>query len=228
MRIDSVGTAFTSTTSLIASFANSTNTGLQFARLIPRTNTIAGQFNLGVYKTTSAPIVWATNNFVESQTVFIVCRYNFNVTSASDDSVDMWINSDPSTFGAVSPPAPTLSTAASGADIPNIDQFAFRQNTAANTPATITWDELRVGTGWDAVTPPAPPPPPTLSIVLSGSNVIVSWPTNNANGFSLQSEAGFTDPDGWTPVGTLPAVSGTNYTVTVSHTGGQKLFRLKK
>jgi Immunoglobulin domain len=228
MRIDSVGSAFNSVSSLIASFANSTNTGFQFARLIPRTNTVAGQFNLGVYKTTSAPIVWAANTFVEGQTIFIVCRYNFNVTSASDDTVDMWINPDPSSFGAVSPPAPTLSTVASGADIPNIDQFAFRQNTAANTPAAITWDELRVGTGWDVVTPPAPPAAPSLSITLSSASVIVAWPTNNSAGFSLQSEAGFTDPDGWTPVGTLPVINGTNYTVTVGHSGSQKLFRLIK
>ena len=228
MRVDSVGTAFTSTASLIASFANSTNTGMQFARLIPRTNTIPGQFNLGVYKTGSAPVVWATNNFVEGQTIFIVCRYNFNAVSASDDTVDMWINPDASTFGEVSPPAPTLSTVASGTDIPNIDQFAFRQNTAANTPAAITWDELRVGTGWDAVTPPAPPAAPRLNIILSGANVVLSWWTNNASGFSLQSEAGFSDPDGWTPVGTLPTLNGTNYTVTLNHSGGLKLFRLSR
>jgi hypothetical protein len=228
MRIDSVGTAFNSVSSLIASFANSTNTGLQFARLIPRTNTVAGQFNLGVYKTTSAPIVWAPNTFVEGQAIFIVCRYNFNVASASDDTVDLWINPDPSTFGAVSAPVPTLSTAGSGADIPNIDQFAFRQNTAANTPAAITWDELRVGTGWDVVTPPAPPAAPSLTISLSGANIVVAWPTNNSAGFSLQSEAGFSDPDGWTPVGTLPIINGTNYTVTLGHSGSQKLFRLIK
>jgi hypothetical protein len=228
MRIDSVGPAFNSTSSLIASFANSTNTAFQYARLIPRTNTVPGQFNLGTYKTGGSLIAWATNNFVEGETIFIVCRYTFNVTSGTDDSVDMWINPNPSTFGSINPPPSTLSAATSGNDIPFIDQFAFRQNTAANTPAALTYDELRVGTGWDVVTPPLPPAAPSLSITLSGASAIVAWPTNNSSGFSLQSEAGFTDPDGWTPVGTLPVISGTNYTVTVNHSGGQKLFRLIK
>jgi hypothetical protein len=227
MRIDSVGTAFTNVSSLIASFAISTNTGLQYARLVPRTNAVPGQFNLGAYKTGGATISWATNDFVEGQTIFIVCRYTFN-PGVSDDTVDVWINPNSSTFGAANPPPPTLSPATSGTDIPFINQFAFRQNTAANTPAAITYDELRVGTGWDVVTPPAPPAAPSMSIALSEANVIISWPTNNSAGFTLQSEAGIGDPDGWTPVGTPPSIRGTNYTVTLSHSGGQKLFRLSK
>ena len=45
--------------------------------------------------------VWAPDDFVEGETLFIVARYTFNPTTTTDDQVDLWINPDPASFGAV-------------------------------------------------------------------------------------------------------------------------------
>ena len=67
-------------------------------------------------------------------------------------------------------------------------------------------------------------PQPTLSIDLSGSNVILSWPTN-ATGYNLQQTAAL-NPSTWTNyVGTVNT-SGTNKTVTLTTPTGRMFFRL--
>lgn len=123
---------------------------------------------------------------------------------------------------------PTLTAIATGTDALQFNQMAFRQNTAANTPADITWDELRVGTGWAAVTPPAAPIAPVLTISRSGTNAVISWPTNNSSGFVLQGISGFNDPDGWTTVTNSATINGADFNVIVPTTGANRFFRLKK
>jgi hypothetical protein len=226
MRVNSVGTAFSSTTSFIAAFINeAANT--QEGRLVPRTNTVPGQYNLGVTKVTSSAAVWATNNFVDGETVFIVCRYVFNLGTTSDDAVAMWINPSPATFGAAIAPTPTLTATLTGTDITSIDRFTFRQNTAANTPANIQYDELRIGTSWEKVTPPAPPAAPALAIVPSAATVMLSWPTNNSDGFNLEANSDLSTTN-WAAVPNSVIVSGTNNTVSLGTTNAARFFRLHK
>lgn len=230
MRIDSVGTLFTSTSSFIAAFDDGGSTTVYGARLMPRTNTIPGQFNLGLGKTASgaASAIWATNDFVEGETIFIVARYTFNPTTTSDDQADLWINPSPADFGGSSPPAPTLTAPLLNTDITVITQFGFRQNSTGNTPAAQTFDEVRVGRTWASVTPVYVPPPPVLSVALSGINALISWPTNNSDGYVLEGIKGFDDADGWLPASEPQVVQGANNTVTVTATNGIKIFRLKK
>ncbi len=67
-------------------------------------------------------------------------------------------------------------------------------------------------------------PQPTLSIALSGANVVLSWPTN-AVGYNLQQTAAL-NPSAWTNyVGTV-TTSGTNRTVTLTTPSGRMFFRL--
>ncbi len=228
MRVDSVGANFTAVNSFIAAFDDGASSTTYEARLVPRTNTIAGQYNLGVAKvgTTLAAQAWATNNFVEGETVFIVCRYSFNPAQTTDDQVDMWIDPSASDFGSATAPPSTLTAPITGNDISAITQFTFRQNTAANTPAAMTFDELRIGRTWASVTPPASV---SLRIALSGNNAVLSWPTNSSPDFVLTSINSLVgDPDGWEPVGTPVVVQGTNNTVTVSASTGRKFYRLAR
>jgi hypothetical protein len=68
--------------------------------------------------------------------------------------------------------------------------------------------------------------PPSLTVLRSGGNVIVSWPTNNSSGAVLQSAGALTGAT-WTNVpGTT--VSGTSYQVTVPVVGSQQYFKLVK
>lgn len=165
LRVDDVGSAFTSTTSFIAAFVQGAST--YGARLMPR-RVDDDTYNLGVTKVSASAAVWAPDNFADGQTLFIVGRYTFNTGSTTDDAVDLWINPSPGSFGAGSPPAPTLTATLTGTDLSLIDQFTFRQNTSGNTPAAMTFDELRIGFTWADVTPVPEP----AAVVLLGLGLL--------------------------------------------------------
>jgi hypothetical protein len=226
MRIDSVGTAFTAVNSFIAALVDPTSPSFYGARLTPRTNTVAGQYNLGVSKINST-VAWATNDFVEGQVLFIVARYTFNTVTTGDDQADLWINPDSSTFGATSAPPSAASAPQAGTDLNLISQFTFRQNSAANTPAAITYDELRIGKTWADVTPPFVTTPNLKIVSNNDGTVTISWPSA-ATGYNLESTANLVPPATWTPSTNTVTVTGTNQTVTVSAGNGNQFFRLKK
>jgi uncharacterized repeat protein (TIGR03803 family) len=68
-------------------------------------------------------------------------------------------------------------------------------------------------------------PPPQLTINLSGTNVILTWPAN-ATGFSLQSTPNLASPAVWTSVSPPPAVVNGQNTVTNPISGIQQFYRL--
>jgi hypothetical protein len=67
---------------------------------------------------------------------------------------------------------------------------------------------------------------PTLSIVQSGSDVIVSWVTN-ATGYTLYSNPSVTSPGTWNLIGP-GAIVGTEYVVTNAITPTPQFYRLQK
>jgi hypothetical protein len=67
---------------------------------------------------------------------------------------------------------------------------------------------------------------PVLTITLSGSNAIVSWPTNDADGLNLQSSSSLNAGMGWTNVPFSQMTVGTNYQVTVPLAGSGQFYRL--
>jgi hypothetical protein len=88
-------------------------------------------------------------------------------------------------------------------------------------------DELRIGTNWASVTPPAAPvTPPLLGIALSGANVVLSWPTASP-GFTLQfTPALISGSNSWTPAAGPTNILGTNYVVTNAVSAGGGFYRL--
>ena len=146
VRINSVGATFTSTTSFIASFVSPS--GTYASRLQIKAAT--GGYQLGVAKAGQSTVFDPTV-YTEGQTLFIVGSYTFD--SVELDLARLWINPSAASFGGATAPDVTLSDSAAGGDLLGISQFTFRQNTAANTPADMTFDELRIGSSWAEVTP---------------------------------------------------------------------------
>jgi uncharacterized repeat protein (TIGR03803 family) len=66
---------------------------------------------------------------------------------------------------------------------------------------------------------------PALTILPSGSNVVLLWPIN-ATGFTLQSTTNLVSPTIWTPVLTLPVIGNGYNAVTNSNSALQQYFRL--
>jgi uncharacterized repeat protein (TIGR03803 family) len=74
-------------------------------------------------------------------------------------------------------------------------------------------------------------PVPQLTIIPSGTNVILSWPTNVAGfsytGYTLQSTTNLVSPVVWTTVSPAPVVVNGQNTVTNPISGAQQFYRLQ-
>ena len=70
-------------------------------------------------------------------------------------------------------------------------------------------------------------PPPKLTITLSGGNVVLSWPTNNASAYVLQGNTNLVGPNWSNIVSTLIITNGA-YTTTVPTTNSPSFYRLKR
>jgi hypothetical protein len=184
----------------------------------------AGGYKLGTSIRGATP-VYAAGDYNVGDTVFVVGRYTFN-PGVNDDVMDIWVNPPVSTFEAAAAPVANISASgtATGGDMSSFDRFFFRGVTTS-IPQKIVADELRVGLTWADVTPlPLPP----LTIVPSGNNIVVFWPTNNTADFMLQSTVNMTPPATWTDITNAITVNGTNKTVTLNNSGSARFFRLMK
>ncbi|HEY5042967.1 MAG TPA: hypothetical protein VIK53_13300, partial [Verrucomicrobiae bacterium] len=70
-------------------------------------------------------------------------------------------------------------------------------------------------------------PAPTLTIVPSGANVILTWPTNAA-GFTLQSTTNLVAPAVWSIVSPGPVIVNGQFAVTNAITGTQQFYQLSQ
>jgi len=115
-----------------------------------------------------------------------------------------------------------------------LGQYAFPSNQVAN--ANSICQTLIVGSrvyALDAnngmvtfnIVPAASSNPPALTIVLSGSNVIVSWPQQGS--YTLQSVANLTSPIGWGDLSTGTPANG-RYVVTNSISSQATFYRLRQ
>jgi uncharacterized repeat protein (TIGR03803 family) len=88
------------------------------------------------------------------------------------------------------------------------------------------------GGSWDNGTVFSVSSAPQLGITPSGSNVILTWPTNLAGfsyaGYTLQSTTNLVPPAVWSPVAAAPALVNGQYTVTNPTSGNQQFYRLSQ
>lgn len=71
------------------------------------------------------------------------------------------------------------------------------------------------------------PDAPFLSVVRSGENLVISWPTNSF-GFVLQETTTLAVSGSWQNSSPAPVVSGTMNILTLPASPGLKFYRLKK
>ncbi len=127
-------------------------------RPTPETTDNPANYNIGVRKNPSTTTVWDTGVYTASENgpvQFAVTSYTFNSGSTSDDTVSLYLNPAPSTFGGTTPATGTILSTSTGNDIASgqIATLMLRQGTQGGAPAGIVFDELRVGTTWADVTP---------------------------------------------------------------------------
>jgi hypothetical protein len=107
-----------------------------------------GAYNLGIHKRANGGSVEtssAIQNLTSGTTYLIVARYR---TESGTDAMDIWVNPASSAFGTTTPPTASF-TSVAGSDT-TADWSALAFLPPAN--AIGTFDELRVGSNWAAVT----------------------------------------------------------------------------
>jgi hypothetical protein len=102
-----------------------------------------------------------------------------------------------------------------------------RDPIAASRPQTLAGGANGYGTVF-GLSSPLPQP----TIILSGTNVILTWPTNvdgfSYAGFTLQSTTNLVSPAVWTTVLPSPVVVNGQNTVTNPISGTQQFYRLSQ
>jgi hypothetical protein len=134
--------------------------------LIHRDADNVSAYNLGVAASAggagNADRVFDTTEFVQDETVFVVVAYQMN-PDVNDDQAFLWLNPNPSTFGASSAPTPTLTSNGSltaANDHGPVASFFLRNNGVE--PDFTLVDDLRVATTWAQVTQLVPEPAAAL------------------------------------------------------------------
>src|SRR5204863_9871732 len=69
---------------------------------------------------------------------------------------------------------------------------------------------------------------PALSMLRTGTDVIVSWPSADTAGFELEQLDNLATPAGWTINASTVTDDGTNKSVTVPTTSSPQFFRLRR
>jgi hypothetical protein len=109
---------------------------------------------------------WSSVACHRGQIIFVVCRLTIR-PGITNDTCDLWINPSPFTFYASEvnlPPADVANAGAGAADVGNVD-FFWIKNTVF--PASRRFTDLRIGTTWASVTPPAPPTLALANVALA-------------------------------------------------------------
>ena len=187
----------------------------------------AGGFNLGVAKnsSTSTDWVWDGTVFPINQTIFLVGSYTFTtVGNATDDISKLWINPNPADFSAADPPAPTL-TATAGSDITanSIASFVLFQRDAANEPAAMNADELRIATSWAGVTPCASVVRIDSVTLLPEGRVRLQG-SGNPGHFAIEASP---DLANWTELASLLSATGTFVYTDPTSYANQRYYRAR-
>jgi hypothetical protein len=174
-------------------------------QVMVKSNSPSG-YVIGVQKGgTGATATFDTTERHAGEIVFLVGRYDFTI---SPNSVSLWINPSPSSFGADVPTGAISTT--TGTDGFTIDRFNIRQNTAVSVPAAMQWDELRVGNAWSAVTQAGPPPTIKLSNATWLGDGRFQFAYSNVYGFN-GTVFGSTNLVDWSPVGAATQIGSGQY-----------------
>ena len=189
----------------------------------------ANGFNLAVAKnsSTSTDWVWDPRTFTTNQVLFVVGSYTFN-PATNDDISKMWINPAPATFGAAVEPAVSVFTT-NGPDMTanQIASFVFLQRSSSE-PELMIADELRLGSTWASVTPPAVVPRPVITnfLRLGGGAFQFGYTNSSFQTFSVWASS---DLSAWSSLGPASNTAPGQYQFTDTNAGSflRRFYQLR-
>lgn len=141
--------------------------------------------------------------FAVNDLVFVVAKYTFN-PGVGDDTVALWVNPDPNTFGGSEPPAHITETTTGNTNDAGGLRFVLLRCNSSSVTGINEVDNVRVGTSWADVTPPAAlaglTPPRITEAVAETDRLLLRGTNGPANGlYQVLTTTDLTAPL-WLPV----------------------------
>ncbi len=140
------------------------------ASIWTRLSSTAGKYNIGISTRSNSTVTWLSTNFDPGTPYFVVGAYDI-ISGTANDVARIWVNT--SAIGGAEPAADATSVAGTDLTASGIDKVLLRQDAATTTPF-IDFDELRVGTTWQSVTPSGVVPVITASTLTGFGNVCIN------------------------------------------------------
>jgi hypothetical protein len=112
---------------------------------------------------------------------------------------------------------------------PGDQTFAFQWDLSLGVGQNFTLN-LTNSIGPISPLPPIEPfsPPILLTITRADENILLSWPTNGADGYQLESTSALPASTDWAAVSNSPAVVGRQYQVASPRADEARFYRLRK
>ncbi|MBA4311907.1 MAG: hypothetical protein C0417_04680 [Chlorobiaceae bacterium] len=177
-----------------------------------------GNVSFGLMKGSTGTVAYTTATYALNTTHLVVLKYAFNTSTATDDSVYLFINPP---IG-ITEPTPDLRFGSTDADFSTLNAVALRQGTNTTMPR-LSLDGIRVGTAWTDIFPPTASAP----TATTGSASAVAATTATLNGTinanwastTVNFDYGLTNAYGTNVAGTpSPVTGGSNTAVSAAIT----------
>jgi len=135
-------------------------------------------------------LFYAGGAFTVGDVVFVVARYTFG-SGVGDDTVTLWVNPPTNSFGGLEPTPSIAATNTDNTTDATQIQYAFLRCNSSTASGVNELDNLRVGSTWADVTPPASGVPPPLTTnsqpvitqaFLAGGDLILRGTNGVTNG----------------------------------------------
>jgi hypothetical protein len=193
--------------------------GLPHPVRVGRAATGADEFSL-YNASTIVPSAVAIPRGATNAAAFLLLKFDLNGDTNTADTVELWVNPNPS-LGTNGLGAAHASWNAADLDV--INGIRFQSGNAGN----FLVDEIRIGTTFEDVAPIAVVVVPTLQASLLGGSLNLAWPEAGTSGFNLEGTDNLT-PAVWSAVSATLTTNLGTITATVPATNSQSYFRLKK
>jgi hypothetical protein len=139
-----------STGTYVFSLTEANSTSAFGASIWLRKSTNTGKYNIGISNRSNSPVSYLLNDLDTLTSYFLVFSYQI-VGGTGNDVSTIWLN--PTQFGGMEPTASITAIGGTDLSATGIGRIMLRQPASTAPAPFIQFDEIRVGTTWESVTP---------------------------------------------------------------------------
>jgi hypothetical protein len=138
----------------VTSLTEANSTSAFGASIWLRKSTNTGKYNIGISNRSNSTVSYLTNDLDSLTSYFLVFSYQI-IGGTGNDVSTLWLNT--AQFGGMEPTASIAAIGGTDLSASGIGRIMLRQPASTAPAPFIQFDEIRVGTTWESVTPCASP-----------------------------------------------------------------------